>query len=90
MKQEMNDILLWAMGLIKKYGVLVFLGLALWLGFKKAWFWIILPIFCLVFLQQLAIIFGITWVSKLSLVGLIISWIFIFSLIKGFASLMVE
>ena len=90
MKQEVNDIIKWGTDLITKYGILVFIGLALWLGLKKAWFWIIMPIFALIFLKQIAILCDIEIVSKISVSGLVVSWIFIFSLLKGLGGLLFE
>lgn len=90
MKKEIESTLEWIVVLVKKYTIPVFIVVALWYGIKRAWFWTVMPIMCLVFLQQIALVMDITWVGKLTLSGITVSWVFVFSLLKGLGGLIFE
>lgn len=67
----------------KKYGKFLFVIVALWLGLKKIWFWVIMPLFCIAFLKQLSLFFGWTMFTPVNPMLMIMSWIFVFTLLKG-------
>jgi len=90
MSEETNKLLEWFVNGLKKYGLLVFLGVVLYQMVKRSWFWIIMPILFLVTLRQVAVIANIAWVDKVSVFGLVVTWIFTLSMLKKLASCFVK
>jgi hypothetical protein len=90
MKSEIDSVLAWITETAAKYGLIALVLLAVWFGIKRVWFWVLMPIMFLIFLQQLAIIFGWGFVAKISTVSIIISWVFVFSCLKKLCSFFVE
>lgn len=82
--EKAGDVLL---ELISKYGIWVAIIVLIWLGLKKMWFWVFMPLAFLILLQQLACLNEWEAIAKVNPIWLIISWIFVFSFLKGFASL---
>jgi hypothetical protein len=79
----MSKFLDYATSGIAKYGKLLFILVLLWLGLKKVWFWVIMPLLCIVFLKQLSVFFGWTVFSSINPFYMIGSWVFLFCLLRG-------
>jgi hypothetical protein len=88
MKKEVVEILDWCKENLKKYGMIVFILVALWMGLKKIWYWIVMPVLLLITFRFFADIIGWQWVSKINVMYLILSWVFVFSIFKKLGKLM--
>jgi len=82
MKNEISDTLEFIGSMIKSYGILIGLIMLIYYSIKKSWFWIIMPILAFKALQQIALIINIGWASKITTIGVIVCWLFIFSFLK--------
>jgi hypothetical protein len=90
MKEEVDSILAWLSDSVKKYGIIVLILLSIWLGIRRIWFWLVMPVMFLVFLQQLSALCQWKFINQINVFYLIISWIFIFSSLKMFFNLIIE
>lgn len=95
MKKELEAVLEWISTLAKKYGILIMLCLVCWLGIKKAWFWIVLPILFCYFLKEVLIL-GLPpsrlshVISGVSYRDILIAWLFCFSIAKAVLGVIIE
>ena len=82
MKKEIQETTKWFAGLVMKYGIIVGIIMALYFGIKKVWFWVLMPSMLLVVLQQFGPMFGWGWTAALGWKSLVISWVFLFSVLS--------
>lgn len=81
MKEFIEKNVEWFTGLLKKYGLLVVVCLIVYWGIKRVWFWLVMPILCLIFLKNFL---RFDWAQSVNNATIIASWVFVFSLLSVF------
>ncbi len=75
---------------IKKYGILVMILTGLYYGGKKFWAWIVLPVMLYFILNQAGILFNNKILISINIYFVIVLWIFVFSALSKFGSVVFE
>jgi len=83
MKKEIDGLVLWVGELVSKYGFLAMIVIIIWVGIKRVWFWIVMPILLAYALSELGVI-------SLPIKAIIASWVFIFTILKGVGNVFFE
>jgi len=90
LKDNATEILTWFKELAVTFGKFLLVLYVIYYGCRKIWAWIVLPILFFVFLKQIALIGGYTFVDQIYISYLVVSWVFVFSVLKKFGSVCFE
>jgi hypothetical protein len=83
-KKEIADIIGFIGETITKSGIFLGILALVYIGLKRLWFLVAMPAMFLIFLNQLSLILNIQWVDKLTVKGIIVSWLFVLTALKSF------
>ena len=78
---DINKGLEWTIDIIKKYGLLLCVGMGLFYIGKKLWNWVAIPFLIIATSKQICLLFNWDWAEKLNLFYLICAWILLVILI---------
>jgi hypothetical protein len=75
---------------VKKYGLIIFIFVIIWTGIKKAWYWFILPVMLFYVFDMIVKLTDKTWLTKISISHIAITWIFVFTVLKKIGNTLFE